>query len=72
MIDVMHVFSDLLHQLDDTYIVTVSLLYMLEHRFYGKYPRQPVTDFFFAFIPNVDEFNKYLFSYIVSDKTYTY
>nr|KAJ0201788.1 hypothetical protein LSAT_V11C600337960 [Lactuca sativa] len=36
--DLMQVFNHLLHQLGDADTVRVSLLYMLEHEFSGKYP----------------------------------
>lgn len=72
MDDVMHMFSNLLHQLDDTNIVRVSLLYMLEQRFCEKYHWHVVTKEILAFVSNLDKFNKYTPIYIISTDTYTY
>lgn len=72
---VVHVFNDLFHQLDDTEIMRVSLLYMLKHGFCGKYTRQPVTKEILALISNLNVFNRYIVTYIfyiTSNDTYTY
>lgn len=55
----MHVFNDLLHQLDDSDAVRFSLLYMLEQGFCGKYHCQPVTEELLALLFKLDEFNRY-------------
>nr|KAJ0195556.1 hypothetical protein LSAT_V11C700373650 [Lactuca sativa] len=57
MVDLMHVFNDLPHQLGDADAIRVSLLYMLEQGFLGKHPRQPVTNERLAIISNLGEFN---------------
>nr|KAJ0214491.1 hypothetical protein LSAT_V11C400216210 [Lactuca sativa] len=60
VVDVMHVAD----------AVRVSLLYMLEQGFLGKYSRQPVTDKHMAFVSNLDEFNMCLWGRVIWDFTY--
>lgn len=69
--DVMHVFINLLHQLDDAGTMKVSLLCILDHIFFGKYPRQPITEEILALVSNLEELKRYILTYIIANDAYT-
>lgn len=56
--DVIWVFNNLLHQLFDEDAVRVSLLLMLENKFSGRYPKQPLHDEYIALVFDLDQINR--------------
>nr|KAJ0210735.1 hypothetical protein LSAT_V11C400178920 [Lactuca sativa] len=59
MDDLTNVFNMSHHQLSNEDVVRVSLIYMLEQGFLGKYLRQPVTNEHIAVVSNLQEFNRF-------------
>nr|KAJ0223557.1 hypothetical protein LSAT_V11C200086270 [Lactuca sativa] len=66
----MYMFNNLLHQLSNEDVVRVSLLYMLEQRFLGKYLRHPVINERLTLVSNLDEVNRYPCGRLIWDFTY--
>nr|KAJ0210494.1 hypothetical protein LSAT_V11C400182210 [Lactuca sativa] len=63
VVDIMQVSNDSLYQLEDADVVRVSLMYMLEHGFYGRYPRQEVNEEYLTFVYNLAEFNRVILDF---------
>nr|KAJ0203728.1 hypothetical protein LSAT_V11C500265210 [Lactuca sativa] len=70
MDDLTNVLNNSLHQLSNEDVVRVSMLYMLEQGFLGKYMRQPVINERMWLVSNLQEFNRYPWRRLIWDFTY--